>query len=86
MGEWRVSFDTRGLTHLLRQRPFKSLLFAALTCTVRPTAAITWVFLYGVLLWRLRHDLRAVGRVLFQAVYIGFVVTPAQAMTLALTV
>ncbi|KAF9649566.1 hypothetical protein BDM02DRAFT_3094507 [Thelephora ganbajun] len=53
----------------------KSLFFAALTCTVRPTAAITWVFLYSVLLWRLRHDLCAAGRVFFQVAYIGLSIT-----------
>lgn len=57
----------------IRQWSRRSLFFAALTCTIRPTAAVTWVFLYGVLLWRLRHDLRAVGQVLFQVAYIGFV-------------
>ena len=70
----------------LRQRSRKSLFFAALTCTIRPTAAITWVFLYGVLLWRLRHNPHAFGRVLFQAAYIGFVAGPVRPMALALTV
>jgi len=85
MGEPRGLSLLRGELTQLRQWSRKSLFFAALTCTIRPTAAITWVFLYGALVWQLRHDLRAVGRVLIQVSYIGFVVDPAHNIPPALT-
>jgi hypothetical protein len=79
-----IPLNKRGLMWL-RQWSRKSLFFAALSCAIRPTSAITWVFLYSALLWRILHDPRAVWRVLFQATCIGFVFKSLQTRTLVLT-
>ena len=45
----RKTFDPR------RSQLRKFLLFVALACSIRVTSAITWIFLFGRLLWQLRQ-------------------------------
>ncbi|TCD66007.1 glycosylphosphatidylinositol anchor biosynthesis [Steccherinum ochraceum] len=48
-----------------------SLVFAALACAVRPTNAVLWVHMFGMLLWRLCGDVPKLRSVLIDALSIG---------------
>ncbi|KAI0780644.1 glycosyltransferase family 22 protein [Trametes elegans] len=47
-----------------REETRKALLFAALACTIRPTNAVLWIFMFAWLLWTLR---KRTGDVIFVA-------------------
>ncbi|CAL1705145.1 unnamed protein product [Somion occarium] len=49
----------------------KSLVFAALTCAVRPTNAVIWVYMMGLLLWRLRFDRKRLASIIMDVLFIG---------------
>lgn len=46
---------------LLRSTARKTLVFAALACSIRPTNAIIWVYLFTIMAYHLRHEQRALN-------------------------
>lgn len=53
----------------------KSLIFAALACAIRPTNAVIWIYLFGIVLWRLRSNTVAIYDFIFDATIVGYVMT-----------
>lgn len=51
----------------------KTLMLAALSCAIRPTNAVIWVYLFVNILWALRSSGRTMLALLSDALIIGFV-------------
>lgn len=62
------------LSQTIRQRLWKTLIFSALACLIRPTNAVIWVFLYFRLAWSLRRYPRILGKMLSDASLVAYVV------------
>ncbi|KAH9843180.1 Alg9-like mannosyltransferase family-domain-containing protein [Rhodofomes roseus] len=60
-----------------RQDIRRFLATAALACAVRPTNAVIWVYMSGLLLWRLRRQPRHLASLLLNVAVVGLLVTLA---------
>ncbi|KIL00916.1 glycosyltransferase family 22 protein [Paxillus rubicundulus Ve08.2h10] len=67
---WDVASALSSLLDLQKLR--RCIVFAALTCAVRPTNAIIWVYMFALLFWRLRTNTKLLVRTLLDCAIIGF--------------
>jgi phosphatidylinositol glycan class B len=56
----------------LRRTVRRTLIFAAFACVIRPTNVVIWVYLFPVLLWRLRHHVAIIQGISVDAASIGY--------------
>ncbi|KAF8844880.1 hypothetical protein BDN67DRAFT_942333 [Paxillus ammoniavirescens] len=67
-------WDVASEFHPRRQKLRRCIIFAALTCAVRPTNAIIWVYMFALLFWRLRTNAKLLVRTMRDCAIIGFTV------------
>jgi phosphatidylinositol glycan class B len=51
------------------------IVFAVLACAIRPTNAIIWIYMFGLLFWRLRSRSSRIFAIVSDCAIIGFVVS-----------